>query len=282
MENSTNQEQLLGLEDLEATESSGWVLGYAQNVGARQQQQDCLGTATGSFQGKPVLLAVLADGMGGMKNGAEFSRIAVSFHVNHLQRILDECSALPNALLKLAVQANDEAHKIFEEDRPGGTTLISALFAEDRFYTLSVGDSRICLFREIQAHRYVPLQLNREHLFGAALDERAWMGDISFDDAKNNMFRDSLNSAIGESKIRHIDRTLNSTRFLGRDRLVLMSDGIYRSYSETELARAMDSEPKEAADRIVEDICRKKIPHQDNMSILIIGRKQERKGTADV
>ncbi len=272
----------MGFKDPEAAESFCWALGYAQNIGARQQQQDCLGAATGSFQGKPVLLAVLADGMGGMKNGAEFSRIAVSFHVNHLQRILDECSALPNVLLKLAVQANDEAHKIYEEDRPGGTTLISALFSEDRFYTLSVGDSRICLFREIQAHRYVPLQLNREHLLGAALDERAWMGDISFDDAKNNMFRDSLNSAIGDRKIRHIDRTLNSTRFLGGDRLVLMSDGIYRSYSEMELARAMDSEPKEAADRIVEDICRKKIPHQDNMSILIIGRKQERKGTADV
>jgi serine/threonine protein phosphatase PrpC len=142
------------------------------------------------------------------------------------------------------------------------------------FYTLSVGDSRIYLFRKNEKlQRYVPLQLNREHTLGAALDERAWMGAISFEDAENNMFRDSLNSAIGDKKIRHIDLAENATSFIGGDRLVLMSDGIYRFATEKEIAVEIDAPPCEASDNIVRRISEKKNPQQDNMSIMIIEKR---------
>jgi hypothetical protein len=45
-------------------------LGYQQNIGSRKEQQDSFRLALGSNKGKPALLAVLADGMGGMSDGA--------------------------------------------------------------------------------------------------------------------------------------------------------------------------------------------------------------------
>ena len=250
-----------------------WKVGDAQDIGSRSEQQDSVGAVLGTFHDKPALLAVLADGMGGMKNGAEFSRIAVDFHLENFQRLLDSKDRLPFVLLALARQANEEAHKIYDENKPGGTTLVTALFTDDRFYTLSVGDSRICLYRRnVKLNCYVPLQINREHVLGQALDESAWMGRISFDDAENNLLRDSLTSAIGDSRIRRIDLTENPTRFIGGDKLALMSDGIYRSLPDMETAAFMEDSPTKAADKIIGHICDKKLPHQDNMSIIIIER----------
>lgn len=118
MNNKINQGHLLGIEDPAAIESFGWTLGYAQNIGARTQQQDCLGAATGSFQGKPVLLAVLADGMGGMKNSAEFSRIAVNFHVNHLQRILTSAAPFRMFFLSLRFKPTMKRIKFMKRSSP--------------------------------------------------------------------------------------------------------------------------------------------------------------------
>lgn len=265
--------------DAESAEGTGvisapcWKTGYAQHIGSRREQQDKMGTVWGSFHGRPALLAVLADGMGGMENGAAFSRIAVDFQLENFQRILDSAKHLPYVLLSLALQANAEAHKIYDENKPGGTTLVTALFFDDRFYTLSVGDSRICLYRRNEKlGSFVPLQLNREHVLGAALDESAWMGRISFDDAENNMYRASLTSSIGGSRIRHIDLAEHPTRFIIGDRVALMSDGVYGALTEMEIAADMEKDPAEAAAAIVRHVCGKKIPHQDNMSILIVER----------
>lgn len=266
----------IGAERLEKTgaiHTPYWKIGYAQDIGSRSEQQDNLGTVWGSFHDRPALLAVLADGMGGMKDGAAFSRIAVEFHLENFQRVMDSTKYPPYALLSLALQANTEAHKIYDENKPGGTTLVSALFFDDCFYTLSVGDSRICLYRRNgKTDSFAPLQLNREHVLGAALDESAWMGKISFDDAENNMYRASLTSAIGGGRIRHVDLAENPTRFIVGDRVALMSDGVYGSLSEMEIAADMGKDPTEAAAAIVRHVCGRKLPHQDNMSILIVER----------
>lgn len=261
------------LEDADVIAALYWKIGYKQDIGARKEQQDNYGVVLGVFQEKPALLAVLADGMGGMRNGAEFSRIAVDYHREHFQNALDTKTNPPDILLSLALGANKEANKIYDEDHPGGTTLISAFFFEDRFYTLSVGDSRIYIFRENALRdRYLPLQLNREHILGASLDERAWMGQISFEDAEDNMYRESLISGIGDVKIRRVDLPDYSTRFIGGDKLVLVSDGIYRSLSDMEMAEYMKLSPDAASDAIVNRILEKNMPHQDNMSIVIIER----------
>ena len=274
---SYNKEKLK-LQDPAVVNSFFWKIGYKQDAGSREDQQDSVGVMLGNHLGKEVLLAVLADGMGGMHCGGQFSKAVVDSHISNFQTVLGRYRKYSNMLLALAWEANREAHRIYDEDNPGGTTLVSALFVEDVFYVLSVGDSRISLFRKPARQRgnkneLVPLQINREHILGAALDERAWMGLISSDDAEGNVYRDSLTSSLGGPAIRRLDLTETPIRFLSGDRVVLMSDGIYRSASDIELAQDLEFSPAEASDKIVQHILEKQIPDQDNMSIIVIEKQ---------
>lgn len=250
-----------------------WRIGQAQHIGLRGEQQDRIGTAAGFCAGNPVLLSVLADGMGGMHDGAEFSRITVECHLQWLQKALGGFSDPADVLLYLAQESNRQANKIFNETEPGGTTLVSGLFQEDRFWLLSVGDSRIYLFRQGKL-----LQLNREHILGPALDARAWMGAISFEDADGNLYRESITSSIGEDKIRRLDLTDNPLILLAKDKIIFMSDGIYRSLPEEELEKLLVFSPQDASDEIVRHVLEKKLPDQDNMSIIIIEYNPVEKG----
>lgn len=261
------------LESEDVISSFYWKKGAQSNLGSRKEQQDDYGMALGTYKGKPTLLAVLADGMGGMKNGAQFSWITVEYLMKNFQDALDTGLPPASVLLTLAHGANKEAHKIYDEEKPGGTTLIAGMFVEDQFYMLSVGDSRIYLFRKHNVvNKYVPLQLNREHVLGPSLDERAWMGKISFEDAEENLYRDSLISGIGSEKIRRIDLPLNPIRLQTGDKIVFMSDGIYRSLSEEEIAADLAFSPDKASDEIIRHVLEKKMPHQDNMSVIIVER----------
>ncbi len=262
------------LEDADVPSSFYWKTGSRQDIGSRREQQDSCGVASGVYRGAPALIAVLADGMGGMNNGAEFSRITLDHHRKHFQHALDSGSDPAGILLSLAFGANREANAIYDEEHPGGTTLVSAFFTGDLVYTLSIGDSRICLFRKVDSvRRFVPLQLNREHVLGHSLDERAWMGLISHEDASDNFYRQSLTSSIGGPSVRRVDLPDGPIRLIGGDRIVLMSDGIYRSISGEEMAAFMEAGPEEASDAIVRRVIEKKLPHQDNMSIVIIEKK---------
>lgn len=266
-----SEQQTSPLEAEDVISAFPWREGYQQDPGSRKEQQDTIGLVQGTYQEKPALLAVLADGMGGMKDGVEFSRIVADYHREHFQEILDQVSTPPGVLLSLALRANAEANKIYDEDYPGGTTLVSALFIEDVFYTLSIGDSRITLFRKnSRLNQYVPLQINREHVLGAALDERAWMGYIPLEDAEGNMYRHSLTSCLGPNKVKRIDLTDYPTRFIGGDQLLLMSDGIFKTVPEEELAIYLENSPETAAVKIVEAVRSRKAKGQDNMSVIIV------------
>lgn len=250
-----------------------WTFAYQRDPGSRTDQQDQVGAAWTDYGGKPALLAVLADGMGGMKDGAEFSRITVDYHCEHFQETLCQVNTPPGVLLSLALRANTEANKIYDPDHPGGTTLVSALLIGDDLYTLSIGDSRITLYRKNSfPNQCVPLQINRDHVLGAALDERAWMGYISQEDAKGNIYRQSLTSSIGPKKVKRVDLTDYPTRLLEDDQILLMSDGIYKTVPEEELAGLLKSSPEKTAQSIVKEVKERKMKNQDNMSVIVIQR----------
>ena len=244
-----------------------------QDQGARREQQDCYCLVLGALHKRPALLAVVADGMGGMRDGAAFSRIVVDYHRKHFQTALYSGADAADILLALAIGANKEANTIFDPQKPGGTTLISALFTGDYVYTLSVGDSRIYLFRKnTQLDRFLPLQLNREHTLGVALDERAWQGQIPFEDAREIRYRDTLTAALGPEMMRKIDLIERPIHLLSGDKIALMSDGVFRALTDEELAADMTGSPEEASERICCHVIGKKLPEQDNMSIVIVER----------
>ena len=118
-----------------------------------------------------------------------------------------------------------------------------------------------------------PLQMNREHTLRVLLDERAWMGSISFEDAEDNMYRDALSSSLGEDTIRRVDGIDRPVHLMKNDVFVLMSDGIYRSITEKEIGLILKSPIQDAVESVVQQIVQKNLPDQDNMSILAVKKK---------
>ena len=118
-----------------------------------------------------LLLAAVADGMGGMPAGDEASRITIRAFFDSYPLIakppaarLRDALAHANHEVRVAVEANPTL-------RGMGSTLVAALFFEDRFRWLSVGDSLIFHWRGGELERINPL-----HNYGRELDARAARG----------------------------------------------------------------------------------------------------------
>lgn len=54
------------------------------------------------------------------------------------------------------------------------------------------------------------------------------------------------------------------------DRFLLMTDGVYRALSEDEILQRKNMQPQKMCDRLIEAASDKKLPGQDNMSLLIV------------
>ena len=122
----------------------------ASTIGARERQEDDWGTHVNPPALEPGawLLAVVADGMGGMPAGDRASSIA-------LRAFLDSYAVLqlpaPERLRRALAHANREMAMAVEAEPElagMGSTLVAALVFPDRCEWLSVGDSLLLRWRE--------------------------------------------------------------------------------------------------------------------------------------
>jgi protein phosphatase len=113
--------------------------------------------AVASFQastGRPVLLAVVADGIGGHLAGEVAAEVTVQRIV---AEVADSDGAEPLQALRTAIQTASQAiaeRSAGQADKAGmGSTCACAWIDGDRLYTAYVGDSRIYLVRDEMIQR---------------------------------------------------------------------------------------------------------------------------------
>lgn len=244
-------------------ERGGILIGNDQDPGARKDQQDSFGISNAETIAKTGLLAVVADGMGGLSNGAEYSKVAVqaalqSFNTEKPEKS-DEATML--RILKRARDAVSDAGLT-----GGGTTFIAVLIRNQQLHFVSVGDSRICLMRNGGM-----IQLNREHVYGRELDDLALNGVLSEEEALQDRQRSAITSYLGKADEVDVDRNINAIPLFSGDKVVLMSDGVYNYLPEAELAELLMQKPMKAATAVKNAILAKKNPHQDNLTIIVLG-----------
>ena len=239
----------------------------ASLLGGRETQQDEWGahSAPPSLEGNARLLAIVADGMGGMPGGEDASQVAV-------QAFLEAYSVLPepapNRLRHALLRANQRVASAVDE-RPEldgmGCTFLAALFFAGRMVWLSVGDSLLILHRQGRMQRINPL-----HIYATKLDEMARRGEISADEAREHPDRMALTSAIQGGALREIDE--GELALEPDDVILLASDGIL-TLSSTELTGICSQHANDVngiVRTIVERIESYQRPHQDNATVVAV------------
>jgi protein phosphatase len=240
-------------------------VGNAQDIGAREEQQDAF--AFSDWQNKKFrrhggVLGVLADGMGGIAGGADASRTAVrTFLESYESKSTDE--SIPAALLRALNNANRAVLDLAKRENLEeiGSTLVAAVAHDSSLYWISAGDSRLYLFHNDRFTR-----LNNDHVYANELNHKVAEGKISNGKAQDDPQRAALTSYLGLSDLPAVDRAIRPLALETGDSVLLCSDGVYNSVTESEMTAALRGAPQKACESLVQAALSKQKKNQDNLT----------------
>ncbi len=219
--------------------------GTGQHIGDRKEQQDR--TALFAAPRAPgYVMAVLADGMGGLSGGA----LAAEQVIRTAKQAFDHFSPQTDDVAKMLESIAHDAHTIikltsFSSEKNPHSTMVALVITPERTAVWAhVGDSRLyrfdgpnCAERTID-HSFVEM-LVRE-------------GKLSREEAQNHRLSNVLVSALG-SHDREPQVTLRRYDGLkAGDSFLLCSDGLWHYFSDAEVgaAVAMNS-PRQASEMLI-------------------------------
>ncbi len=238
-------------------------IGKVHNIGQRKSQQDSFGVT----QAGDGLLAVVADGMGGLADGDKVSQKIVMTMLQDAARIRP--GQQENVLFEAVGHANREINAMLGSagQYKSGSTLVAVLTGREGFHWISVGDSRIYLYR----NRHL-IQLNREHNYETELLAQAVNGEISFEEVRTHPKRQGLTSFIGMGELKYVDGSRRRIALERGDKLLLMSDGVYNTLSEEDMGRILEEteDVQEAAAIFEKRILEIQKAKQDNFTAVIL------------
>jgi len=183
-------------------------------------------------------LAVLADGMGGYNAGEVASAMTVDCVCEDVARWLAEERAprdeeeIRQALMASAQRANRavfDASQDRAEYAGMGTTLVAALFNEDRVWVGHVGDSRAYRLRGGRLE-----QLSRDH---SLLQEQIDAGLLTPEEAVYSMNRNLVTRAVGVEPDVELEVVGHELR--AGDVVLLCSDGLSDMLPDAAIAQVM-------------------------------------------
>lgn len=250
----------------EAPNAGGAVtVSKLHEIGKRERQEDSLSVSPEEMLATHGLLAVLADGMGGLSDGDVVSSRIVSSVMEAF--IHEPVTDAERTLCALLLKANRDVLSSLEPSQYGkcGSTLAMGLLREGRFHYLSVGDSIICLVRGGQV-----LRLNRAHIYQNELYLRAVNGDIGLTQCTQSRMSASLVSFLGMESLRYIDLPAEPVDVEPGDRFILMSDGVYNALTKREISDALCGSPEGTAARLKQKIEEKNYAGQDNYTAIVL------------
>lgn len=221
-----------------------------------------------------LVVAVVADGMGGHQAGDIASQMAI-------EKIQDELSRLPEnttpeermIAVKLAIEAANQdvyRHASEREQFHGmGTTVVVTVADRDRLVIGHIGDSRAYLAAE---DRFV--QLTEDH---SLVNELVRSGQITLEEAHHHPRRNVLTRALGTETRVMVD--VHSFEWREGDILLMCSDGLSGLVENDRLYGILRLEEplEEKVDRLVEQAL--DAGGDDNITVVLIeNRAWEEKG----
>ena len=170
-----------------------------------------------------LMLALLADGMGGHNAGEVASDMAITLFEQYFLQADEEVFAtfeqkqqwLAETVKAINTQVYD--YSLLHEQCIGmGTTLIAALIDDEHFTICHIGDSRVYTFTETAA-----AQITRDHSYVNVLVDH---GEISEEEAQTHPRRHVITKAVGTE--RKVEPTFYAFQAEKQMYILLCSDGL--------------------------------------------------------
>lgn len=250
--------------------------GNAQHQGARPYQEDSFGCSNiidSAVLSERGMLAILSDGMGGLSNGKAVADRTVQASISMFDTI-NPRGNISEQLQKIAYSINDSVCRQYADGNGvsrAGATMVLAYIFKNRIYWVTVGDSRLYLLRNGNM-----MQMNEDHdyknqLFREYLDGSGSLRAIEADPQKDNLV-----CFIGKSNLPYVDASVKGYRIKPNDIFVLCSDGIYNAITEDTMKDILIHYGAQAAsDKIVSAVMGRRLPGQDNMTVMVIKCKRK-------
>lgn len=252
---------------IETPEDCGLLIGKTHGIGTRSKQQDSFGISElkpDTMKDKGVL-AILADGMGGLSDGEKASMATVISCLNYFDTH-DMGEDMSDHLISMAQNANTEVKEVLgHSSGTSGSTLAAALVKGRELFWLSIGDSRIFLYRDGTLE-----QISRDHNYAADLQEKVEAGELTPDEVQKDPQKNALTSYIGIDLLEKIDYSINPLALQEEDRILLLSDGVYNSLTLEEIMDSMQLPIGRSMMHLGMQIEGKRKKNQDNYTAIVL------------
>ncbi len=235
-----------------------------QHIGARDDQQDSYVVSDPSAYVSQGMLAVVADGMGGLANGSAVSGALTRSFLEGFRRG-SAYNQPSDMLLEQAIRANAQINQMLRGADRSGSTLVAAMIRNGYLHFLTVGDSRIYLCRGGSL-----IQLNREHIYQEELAVKALNQQVPINQVRGDRQAHALTSYFGIGRIPSIDRNYEGIKLVEGDRIMLASDGVFGTLTTSQMEEALKGSVTEAAKKIGAMIRETDKPYQDNNTAVIL------------
>lgn len=236
-----------------------WTFGSASDIGDRDEQQDRMALLH-SRDGHHHLL-VVADGMGGLPDGARAAQALIDqaeerFFSNDRNKVFDLLQGICLSTHKTLRALVPEGQLV------PGTTMVMLYLNQSEAYWMHVGDSRLYQFRkgkllnQTNDHSMLQLMLDR----GFPAEE----GSFEFNSMQNRLYM-----RLGGEHEPEAD--FNGCKLQDGDLFVLCSDGLWQAFRADELAGLLAKQPLDQSrvEQIVRTARRRNGEGSDNVSLLV-------------
>lgn len=234
----------------------------------KSQNQDAVYATTGKTgSGLNYGLFVVADGVGGLKEGSRASQTVVNTLAAHFDPIWPVITAVSDrTVMRLRQQLKKAIYKANEviqsmassQEERMASTITCAILLDQVVVIANAGDSRTYLYSQSQLE-----QLTEDHSLVAWLVRQE---QITAEQALTHPYRNVLTHALGATEKPQID--LFTQRLFPGDWLLLCSDGIWGTLPDETLADYLHSavSPEQLAPKLMEAAQ----DHSDDLALILV------------
>ncbi len=213
------------------------------HIGGRDENQDYSGAWDGeqehyddeeknnyewSFSSNKSCGFVVADGLGGHQGGGKASKLAVKsileYFRDNITKAEDIETELENAIIKAhkSVIENQKTDPLLEDMK---TTCVALIISGEKAYWLTIGDSRLYIFRD-----GYPFRKSRDHSVVQMLLD---MKEISEKDVQGHPDRNRVLKTLGMDE--ELQPKVYSAELKKDDHILICTDGLWEYFLESEL-----------------------------------------------